>query len=127
MAVSAVAIYFGLGFINALMIDGAMEVGEQRYPLAVTQGERLRTAPRLQQAPPAELREFRSDEESLLEGYGWLNKDAGSVHIPIADAMRLTIEEGLPSRTPEDRQLVAAPGTMPSDGSAGRMPERKTR
>ncbi len=126
-AVSAVVIHFGLGLVYALMIDQAMEVGEPRYPLAIVQGERLPPAPRLQQYPPEELRVFRLGEEAFLEGYGWMNKDAGSVHIPIADAMRLTIEEGLPSRTPVEGQLVAGPGSMPSDGSAGRMPERSPR
>ena len=125
VAVSAVVVHFGLAWMYAVMIDGAMETGEQRYPLAVTQGQRLPPAPRLQQDPPAELREFRLEEEALLEGYGWMNREAGSVHIPIADAMRLTIEEGLPSRTPENGQAMASPGAMPSDGSAGRMLERR--
>jgi hypothetical protein len=126
IVVSAVVIHFGLGLMYSLMIDGAMEADEPRYPLAVAQGERLPPAPQLQQDPRAELREFRLDEESLLEGYGWMNREAGSVHIPIADAMRLTIQEGLPSRAAQDSQLVAAPGSRPSDASAGRLPERNT-
>jgi len=125
VAVSAVVVHFGIGFVYGLMIDQAMEVGEPRYPLAVTQGERLPPLPRLQQDPPEELRVFRLDEESFLEGYGWMNKDAGSVHIPIAEAMRLTLEEGMPSRARGDDQSVWSPRSMPSDGSAGRMPERR--
>lgn len=125
LAVSAVAIHIGLGLVYALMIDQAMEVGEPRYPLAAAQGERLPPAPRLQQFPRAELEQFRQDEESLLQRYGWMNKEAGSVHIPIEDAMRLTVERGLPSRTPEDGQSLATPGLRPSDSSAGRVVERR--
>ena len=125
MAVSAVAIHFGLGLVYALMIDRAMEVGEPRYPLAAAQGERLPPAPRLQQFPRNELEQFRQGEESLLQRYGWMNEDTGSVHIPIEEAMRLIVEGGLPSRTLEDGRSPATPGMMPSDGSAGRTVERR--
>jgi hypothetical protein len=124
-AVSAVVIHFGLGFMYALMIDQAMEVGERPYPLAVTQGERLPPAPRLQANPPAELHEFLQEERTLLEGYGWMNKEAGSVHIPIEEAMRLTVESGLSSRA-QDSQSIGMPASRPSDSSGGRMSERKT-
>ena len=59
IAVSAVVIHFGLGFVSALMIDQAMEVGERPYLPSVTQ-----------------------DEQRLLESDGWINKDAGRDHWP---------------------------------------------
>ena len=83
LAVLAVVIHFGLGVVYALLIDRAMETGERRYPLAASQGERLPPAPRLQQKPQNEFFEFRRDEQSLLEGYGWMNRNEGLVHIPI--------------------------------------------
>ena len=43
-----------------------------------------------------------SEEERVLEGYGWVNKEAGIVRIPIEEAMRLTVERGLPSRRRPD-------------------------
>ena len=98
-----------------------METGEQRYPLAAAQGERLPPTPRLQQFPPNELYQFRVGEEALLEGYGWMNKEAGIVHIPIEEAMRLTVERGLPSRAPADGAAARNAGLMPSDASAGRV------
>ena len=61
----------------------------------------------------------------MLEGYGWVNKEAGIVHIPIEDAMRLTVERGLPSRSPDAGAAVETPGMMPSDASAGRVMERR--
>ena len=55
------------------------------------------------------------------------NKDAGTVRIPIAEAMRLTVERGLPSRpadaTQQRRRNAAA--LMPADSSAGRTLERR--
>ena len=60
-------------------------------------------------------------EDAVLNGYGWVNKEAGVVRIPIAEAMRLTVERGLPSRaaaTPERSRRRRA-GLMPADSSAG--------
>jgi len=125
MAVSAVAIHFGLGVVYALLIDRAMETGEQRYPLAAVQGERLPPAPRLQQKPRNELYEFRREEQSLLDGYGWMNRGDGIVHIPLEDAMRLTIERGTLSSNAGDSGQPRTPGMMPTDASAGRVVERR--
>jgi hypothetical protein len=124
LAISAVVIHVGLGLIYAILIDRAMETGERRYPLA-TQGDRLPPTPRLQQFPRNELYEFRRGEEEFLEGYGWMNKEAGIVHIPIDDAMRVVVERGLPSRLPSDAAAGETPDVMPSDASSGRVMERR--
>ena len=125
MAVSAVVIHFGLGLVYAVLIDRAMETGEQRYPLAAAQGERLPPAPRLQQKPRNELYEFRLEEQRLLEGYGWMNRGDGVVHIPLDEAMRLTIERGMLSSNAGDSGQPRTPGLMPTDSSAGRVVERR--
>jgi hypothetical protein len=123
LAVSAVIIHVGLGLMYALLIEQAMETGELRYPLAAAQGERLPPTPRLQQFPQNDLYQFRQDEERLLQRYGWMNRNSGIVHIPIEDAMRLTVERGLPARAPEGG--LPPPGLMPSDASSGRTVERR--
>jgi hypothetical protein len=125
LAISAVIIHVGLGLLYALLIERAEETGEQRYPLAATPGERLPPTPRLQQFPQNDLYQFRSGEEAFLQGYGWMNKEAGTVHIPIEDAMRLVVERGLPSRAPAGAEAVESVGHMPSDASAGRLMERR--
>jgi hypothetical protein len=123
LAVSAVVIHVGLGFLYQLFIDGSM-ITDQPYPLAVGQEERLPPAPRLQQFPQNEIYQFRIDENALLERYGWMNREAGIVHIPIEDAMRLTLERGmLQSSAPTEP--AQTPGLMPSDSSAGRTMERR--
>jgi hypothetical protein len=61
--------------------------------------------PRLQVAPEIDLRKFRATEDSLLNNYGWIMKDAGVVHIPIDSAMALVAKRGLPARsTSEERE-----------------------
>jgi hypothetical protein len=125
LAVSAVVIHFGLGVMYELLIQRSV-VTEQPYPLATGQEERLPPAPRLQQFPRNEIYQFRTDEESLLQRYGWMSKEAGIVHIPVDEAMRLTIERGLLSSRPQEPgQAVETPGLMPADASAGRTMERR--
>jgi hypothetical protein len=73
------------------------------YPLAVSQGERLPPEPRLQTNPREDLRELRAKEDERLGSYGWVDKNAGVVRIPIDAAMKLMVERGLPARTEQGR------------------------
>ena len=125
LVVSAVIIHVGLGFFYQMLIDRSVEVGEQPYPLATAQEHRLPPMPRLQQFPQNELYEFRIGEEDLLQGYGWMNKNTGIVHIPISEAMRLTVERGLLPARAQDAAPPVESGLMPSDPSSGRAQERR--
>jgi hypothetical protein len=107
-----------------VMLKKQSEVTEQPYPLASTTEARLPPAPRLQQFPRNEYYEHYVAEQRKLESYGWVNKDAGVVHIPIEDAMRLTLERGVLQTAPQPAQLET-PGLMPSDSSSGRVMERR--
>jgi hypothetical protein len=65
-------------------------------------------APRLQVNPPVDLKEIRQGEEEQLNSYGWVQKEAGVVHIPIARAKTLLLERGLPVRE-QPRQISEKP------------------
>jgi hypothetical protein len=132
LAVSALVIHVGLGVFYQLLIQQGTETGEQPYPLAVQQEPRLPPTPRLQQFPRNDLYQFRSAEQQLLDNYGWMNRNAGVVHIPIREAMRLAVERGLPARAREQAAPpdvvpapVETPGLMPADASSGRTMERR--
>jgi hypothetical protein len=58
-------------------------------PLAAAEGPRLPPEPRLQVHPLRDLRELRQAENDILEHYGWVDKSAGVVRIPIARAIDL--------------------------------------
>jgi hypothetical protein len=73
------------------------------YPLAAAAGDRLPPEPRLQTNPRQDLADLRAKEDELLGSYGWVDRNAGVVRIPIDAAMRLTLERGLPSRTEAPR------------------------
>jgi hypothetical protein len=73
------------------------------FPLAAGQPSRLPPEPRLQTNPRQDLRDLRSAEDTVLTGYGWVDKNAGIARIPIGEAMKLTVERGLPARQERPR------------------------
>ena len=81
--------------------DAGSEARE--FPLALEQQNRLPPEPRLQTNPRQDLIDMRAKEDTKLNTYGWVDKPGGVVRIPISEAMRLTVERGLPSRQTERR------------------------
>jgi hypothetical protein len=51
--------------------------------------------PALQANPRADMAAFRREELQRLNSVGWIDKAAGRVHIPIAEAMRKVAAEGI--------------------------------
>ena len=52
--------------------------------------------PRLEVKPGASLAELRAAEDADLKSYGWIDRNAGTVRIPIDRAMQLLLDRGLP-------------------------------
>ena len=55
--------------------------------------EQIPPPPRLQSTPASDLHALRLQQQTLLESYGWVDKQAGVVHIPIERAMELLTEK----------------------------------
>jgi hypothetical protein len=70
----------------------------QAFPMAAGQQDRLPPSPRFQENPQQELRELNAKQRGVLEGYSWVNKEAGIARIPIEEAMKIVVERGLPVR-----------------------------
>ncbi len=56
----------------------------------------LPPAPRLQSAPAIDLATLRATEDRILTTYGWIDRNAGLVRIPVERAIALTAEHGIP-------------------------------
>ena len=69
-----------------------------RYPLAQGVERPLPPAPRLQTYPFDDVKDLRREEARLLEHYSWIDKNAGTVRIPVSRAIELLAEKGLPHR-----------------------------
>jgi hypothetical protein len=68
------------------------------FPLAVLDDERQPPEPRLQTDPKQEMLDLRAAEDVILNGYSWVDRNNNIVRIPVADAMKLTLQRGLPAR-----------------------------
>lgn len=58
--------------------------------------------PRLQTAPLEDLQALRAREQSVLDTYGWVDREAGVVRIPIERAMELTVSRAPKTPVPYD-------------------------
>jgi hypothetical protein len=86
-------------FIVAIMMryfnlkEPARTAGQANIP--ATRAEEF-PQPRLEVKPGASLAELRAAEDSVLNSYGWIDRNRGTVRIPIDRAMQLILERGLP-------------------------------
>jgi hypothetical protein len=67
-------------------------------PLGETSQQQFPPQPRIEEYPAVELKQLHSREESILSTYGWTDKKAGVVRIPIDRAMELQLDRGFPTR-----------------------------
>jgi hypothetical protein len=70
----------------------------ERVTAAVAETRPQFPEPRLQVAPQVDLATLRAREDEELKTYGWVDRKAGVVRIPIERAMDLLVSKGLPVR-----------------------------
>jgi hypothetical protein len=56
--------------------------------------------PRLQSNPASDMERFRAGENRILNSYGWIDRPAEIVRIPIERAMDIIVERGLSTPQP---------------------------
>ena len=112
--VTLVAAALTVGFYKYL---DARERSEKapRYPLTAGVERPLPPTPRLQTFPFDDIKGLRREEARLLDHYTWVDKNAGTVRIPVDRAIELLAAKGLPHRA----QAAAAPEAAPATAPAG--------
>jgi hypothetical protein len=106
--------FFGIGLSVVLVISvviaslivhyKTVQHARQDTPIPRLAREREATPePRLQVDAQNELRQMRAAEEAALNSYGWVDKDAGIVKIPVERAMDILAEKGLPARKQKEK------------------------
>ena len=98
LAGGTIAVAAVIWLLVVFLTGRSAQTGPREFPLAVTHEQRLPPEPRLQTNPREDLGDLLRAEDQVLQSYGWVDQDAGIVRIPIDDAMRLTVERGLPAR-----------------------------
>lgn len=105
----AMVVWFRMG-VGAVDASNPPKV----FPLAAEPDDRRPPEPRLQEfgQPREDLRNLRAAEDADLTGYKWVDRNRNIVRIPVADAMKLTLQRGLPARS----QAADAPATQNTQG-----------
>lgn len=75
----------------------ARQARAYRPPSPLADVRQIPPEPRLQVSGAADLAAFRAKEEAELNSYGWVDRKAGTVRIPIQRAMELLLQRGLPT------------------------------
>lgn len=56
--------------------------------------------------PAKYLEVIREDNRKILEEYGWVNRAAGKVHVPIEVGMQMALERGYPTRGSKGEPVI---------------------
>jgi hypothetical protein len=82
-----------------------------RHPMSLTGVERPQPPPpRLQTYPFQDIKALRQHDKPLVGSYEWVDRNAGTVRIPIDRAMDLLAQRGLPYRKGGQPSAAAAAG-----------------
>lgn len=97
------------------------EQAQQSAPISMTRSQVAEEVPepRLEPIIGQTLAETRKREREKLTTYGWVDKSAGVVRIPIDRALELTAASGLPSRAGAPPYEQFAPTNRGSEGAGG--------
>jgi len=96
------------GVVTTIAMWGLFRVLEKRQegtdkllpPQVVVSLRRTPPEPRLERDPLAPRRALRAEEDARLKSYGWIDRTAGKVRIPIDRAMEIVLERGIPGGKP---------------------------
>ena len=100
-----IAIALAVVITSLLMHYRTLQQARHEVPAPRLAGEREAIPePRLQIDAQKELHEMRASEDAALKSYGWVDKNAGIVRIPVKRAMEILAEKGLPARKQEQKK-----------------------
>lgn len=124
--------WFSVGLVAMVIISGVLMAGlmlefENIYPVSSESHTPEVTteqapAPLLQPSPQEDLEQMRQRTRDILNSYGWMDREAGVVRIPIERAMDLMIQRGFPVRT-QPAPLEGPPPVGKTEPSLSPPPE----
>ena len=97
LIVVVVVISVGVGLLYGLLNANQTAHSAPPPPL-LEESQGLPPAPLLERDPEKDWRQMKNEQDKFLNSYGWVDKKAGVVHIPIERAVELTLERGLPTQ-----------------------------
>lgn len=102
-----IALFTVVSFVGVKLLFRAFEADRDRQDQPATAFSATRVlppAPQLLTDEPRSWQQQLAAEKALLEGYAWVDTNAGVVRIPVDRAMDLVAERGLPVRQEPSRR-----------------------
>lgn len=96
-------VYAMLGLFGIILLAGITVAGlflafsnshDARQATALETAKLVSSAPRLQVKPSDDRDAITAEAEGKLQAYGWVDRKAGRVRIPIEQAMQLLAQQG---------------------------------
>jgi hypothetical protein len=97
LVVSAIIIYLGAAGLYRLF--ARQHPSPEAASRIEFRAQMIAPSPQLRVDEVGDFEKFRAAEEAKLTSYGWIDKNAGIIRIPIARAMDLIVQRGLPVRS----------------------------
>jgi hypothetical protein len=131
LVVSVGLIIFGssvlYGYLHRRELGGQNRTAVNRVTTAVGAARAQFPEPRLQTAPQVDLAAMRAREDAELNTYGWVDRQAGVVRLPIEKAMDLVLQHHLPARgDPDAPKPTRTPLDMQIQRPLQREPGKET-
>jgi hypothetical protein len=101
LAVVLVVIFGLIGLLYSFL-NASQVAGSAPPPPLLEEAQGLPPGRLLQRDPKQDRQEMSTEQDAILNNYGWVDKEAGVVRIPIERAIELTLERGLPTREQEE-------------------------
>jgi hypothetical protein len=117
MLVAAVVIHLALWWLLRVQTNNDLNVRLQIQPAVVTPP--TGPGPGIEARPAAERAAVLAPAYARITSYGWVDQEAGIVHIPIDKAMELLLAQGLPARSDGETPAFGVAPTYTLDSASG--------
>lgn len=101
-------VWFFVGVIISIILGGVIFFLISPDSVAFQRTQAYKEFRRMPEAPAPllqtnkssheDIRNLKTSENETLHSFGWVDKAKGVAHVPVEEAMDMTLEEGLPTR-----------------------------
>jgi hypothetical protein len=128
LLISCIVVVFAMWAMFHFLAKREDKVNGLNTPAMMKDRPTLPPEPRLQgivkpESPSVELAQLRADEDAILNNFGWIDPDKGTVRIPIDLAVDMVAAKGLPSK-PSPAGADGGFRMIPLDSNSGRTFEK---
>lgn len=117
--------FLALGvFLVCIIVVGIFQYLNSSYnPQSASQfPAQVPPEPRLEVNPSLQLKDLLAREDHVLTTYAWTNQQAGTVRVPISQAIDMLAQKGLPTHNYMDDILAGRKPPMPPPQPAAKAP-----